>query len=504
MSQPINSKAEDLFHLAAILGQQNDFEELLRVVSAHASFLFDADIFAVVMINPRTQKTIKTIVKGVQKGVESSIKLVQDNVIGWVSKNNKSFVSENITADTRFSKNLFKTSILRSVMCTQLLSEGICLGYLFTAKKSTRKKFNNASLRLFENFSIIVSPYLSNVQKIQEYFKTPLPDEALLQRYERLGLFGKSSKFIDLLKAIEAATRCDVRVLLEGQSGTGKELVAHAIHKLSARKDGPFVTLDCSTIIENLFGSEFFGHKKGAFTGATQDRRGLIEEADGGTLFIDEIVNLPLDMQAKFLRVIQESEIRAVGSNRTKKVDVRFITAASTSLQKFVETQLFREDLYYRLYVYPIYVPMLEERQDDIPLLAHHFLLKFAGQQRKPLDSFHGSIINFMKNRKWPGNIRELENFVERLVTLAYPESTSINHDVLPAELKNEYKKAPSGADPFPQLDSLKKEVAVCEARCIRHALEQSNWNRSKAARALKISERTIRYKIRNLGIKCP
>ena len=247
----------------------------------------------------------------------------------------------------------------------------------------------------------------------------------------------------------------------------------------------------------------FSAIKRGAFTGATQDRRGLIEEADGGTLFIDEIVNLPLDMQAKFLCFIQENELRAVASNRAKKVDVRFITAASSSLQQFVESQLFREDLYYQLYVYPIYVPTLEERREDLPLLAHHFLAKYAGQQHKPLDSFHATVAEFMKNRKWPGNIRELEHFVERLVTLAHPEATCITPEVVPAELRDELKLS-SSADAPTQFDSLREEVAECEARCIRRALELSNWNRSKAARALNISERTIRYKMKNLGIKCP
>jgi len=185
-----------------------------------------------------------------------------------------------------------------------------------------------------------------------------------------------------------------------------------------------------------------FGHKKGAFTGANFDRKGLMEEADGGTLFMDEISNLPLELQSKLLRVLQEGEIRPVGSNETVIVDVRIITAASSSLSSLVKKNQFREDLYYRLYVYPIVVPFLEERRGDIPLLANEFMKKFSLEQQKQTEMFHEEVLEFLKNHSWPGNIRELENFVERIVTLAPTDMKVIDSTILPLEFQEGYHRS--------------------------------------------------------------
>jgi len=239
-------------------------------------------------------------------------------------------------------------------MCVALQCEGIVIGYLLVMNKCDGETFDEAALRLLEKMAAIAAPFLSNVPKIQEYFAAPLPEAALLNKYAPLGLLGKSKPFIELLKAVEAAAHCDVRVLLEGRTGTGKELVARAIHKLSERSAQPFIALDCGAIPPNLIESELFGHVKGAFTGATRDRTGLIAEANQGALFMDEIANLPLEMQAKLMRVLQEGEVRPVGSNRSHKVDVRIISASSLPLNDLVVQQKFREDLYYRLLVYPV------------------------------------------------------------------------------------------------------------------------------------------------------
>ncbi|MCI0698712.1 sigma-54 dependent transcriptional regulator [candidate division KSB1 bacterium] len=340
-----------------------------------------------------------------------------------------------------------------------------------------------------------------SLQKVQQYFDAPLPETALLVKYEAVGLLGRSKKFIDLLHDIEAAAPCDVRVVLEGQSGAGKELVAHAIHHFSLRCDHPFIAIDCGAIAPNLIESELFGHVKGAFTSAASDRKGLLADADQGTLFMDEIPNLPLDTQAKFMRVLQAGEVRPVGSNKTCKIDVRIISACSMPLHQLVEGQKFREDLYYRLHVYPIHIPSLDERPEDIPLLANHFLKKFAAQQHKQAESFHATILDFMQQRHWPGNIRELENFVERLVTLAPPQMAILDRDHLPPDLQKEMKKLAASQQPAGVVKPLYESLAEYEEQLIRQALNGNHWNIPQTARVLRIAEQTLRNKMTKRGI---
>jgi len=327
-----------------------------------------------------------------------------------------------------------------------------------------------------------------------------MPQASLLGKYEQAGLLGKSQKFVDLLKNVEAAANCDVRVMLGGQSGTGKELVARAIHKFSSRNQNSFVAFDCGAMPENLMESELFGFRKGSFTGANQTRVGLIEVANGGTLFIDEISNLAMAMQSKLMRVLQEGEIRPLGSNQPRKVDVRIISASSRSLRKLVNEEKFREDLFYRLYVYPIYVPGLSERKNDIPLLAHHFLRKFAEGQNKKTERFHEKIVDFMNQLPWSGNVRELENFVERLVTLARADRAIIDVEVLPEDIRADFDTYVARQS-SPDAPSLNERLLDYEKRILTEALVGSGWNQSKAARSLKMSEQNFRYRMKKFGI---
>lgn len=506
---------EKLFELAALLGQQNEFEEILRVVSLHASTLFDAEVASIMMINPRTQHTVKTIIKEGKAIDRQRYQVTETNVIGWVMKYKQPFLSADIKADARFAAELFEKEAVRSAMCVPLQSQSVVIGFLLLINKNgglevpdgcslADGEFDEAALHLLEKMTLIAAPFLSNVQKISEYFQAPLPEAALLSKYEPLGLLGKSKPFIELLKAIEAAARCDVRVLLEGRTGTGKELVARAIHKLSERSSQPFIAIDCGAIPPNLIESELFGHVKGAFTGATRDRTGLITEANQGTLFMDEIANLPLEMQAKLMRVMQEGEVRPVGSNRSQKVEVRIISASSLPLRDLVAQQKFREDLYYRLLVYPVQIPALEERHEDIALLAEHFLQKFAKQQRKPVQSFDETMLAFLEQRAWPGNIRELENFVERLVAFAPAEAIVHDASTLPPGIKEEVEKFLSAKVSYSSPRSLNARLQKYEEELLCEALVEHNWHQSRAAKALEIPEQTLRYKMNKLGIAKP
>lgn len=503
-------KYESLLDLAAILSQQTDFQEILRVTAQKAASLLNAETATIMMINPQTRNTVRTVMREGKEDDPQQFHTVQTHVSGWIIKHQRPFASADLKTDPSFAKNLFAGIPIKTVLGVPLRVEGLTIGTLIllnaeqpreTPASDQPPATSNQQLSLLQQLATIAAPYLRNAQKLQQYFAAPIPEAALLTKYEALGLIGKSKKFIELLQAVEAAARCEVRVLLEGASGTGKELIARAIHRLSSRSDRSFLAIDCGAIAANLIESELFGHVKGAFTGATFDRKGLLEEANGGTLFMDEIANLPIDMQAKFMRVLQEGEVRPVGSNKTRHVDVRLIVASSSSLRKLVDEQKFREDLFFRLHVYPIRVPSLDERQEDVPLLANHFLKKFSSQQGKLAESFHESILDFMSQRHWAGNIRELENLVERLVTLAGPKMAILDRDLLPPDLRKEMKKFEAGQQDAGAIKPLHESLSEYEEQLLRQALTANNWNIAKTARELRIAEQTLRYKMGNLGI---
>ncbi|HQU71338.1 MAG TPA: sigma-54-dependent Fis family transcriptional regulator [Calditrichia bacterium] len=491
-----------LFELLDMLSQQSDFDEILRVISTSVGTLFQARMSSIVMINPGTQHTVKTVIREGNPDKVREEKLLQSNIIGWCMKNQADFLSPKLCEDSRFSPMIAQKLPPHSAMATAIRNRGALLGYLVLSSPESNDAFQEADLNLLRRLAVLTAPYLDDTQQVQHYFNKAIPDQALITAYQELGILGKSQPYVQLLKSIEAAARCEVRVLLFGKSGTGKEKIARAVHHFSARNKHPFLAIDCGAIPENLIESELFGHVKGAFTGASFSRKGLFQEADRGTLFLDEVANLPFDMQAKLLRVLQEGEIRPVGSNKSQPVNVRIIAAASRDLRDLVEKGEFREDLFYRLHVYPIEVPTLNQRMEDIPLLANHFLKEFAREQNKTAESFAPLMMEFMQLRAWPGNIRQLENFVERILTLAPADMVVLDHHLLPHEFQEEFKKITFSGDAHPIRKPLNEILEETERDLIRQALQANNWNQSQAARALRISERAIRYKIEKLGIQ--
>jgi len=493
-------KLESLFDLASLLNKETVFSEILRIVSSKTSVLFNANVASIVLINPQTLETLKTVMKVKTMTDENKYQFAQSNIVGWSSKNKQSFISNDLNNDSRFTSGIFEEISVKSAMCAPLNYKGKDFGYIVVMNGPTDLEYDNNSLKLLTKISDIIAPHISKVQKIQEYFTVQLSDESIKFKYLQMGLLGKSESFLGMLQSVESAARCDVRVVLEGQTGTGKELIAKAVHKLSSRSENPFVAIDCGAIPQNLIESELFGHVKGAFTGAFRNRPGLIVEANKGTLFMDEINNLPWEMQSKLLRVLQEGEVRPVGSNKNVKVDVRIISASSLSLSEEVTKQTFREDLYFRLMVYPIYIPTLDERKRDIPLLANHFLNKYSKEQNKKIGFFHGDVLEYLKSKHWPGNIRELENFVERIVTYAPQVVEVLGISVLPHNLKKDINQFVSTQQNIKSV-SLKETLQKYEKNMILKALEESDWNQTKAARMLNVLEATLRAKMKKLGI---
>jgi two-component system response regulator PilR (NtrC family) len=340
------------------------------------------------------------------------------------------------------------------------------------------------------------------VREVSESLKWKKEAGYLRRELRRLtgldNIIGQSPKMRALFELIQTVAPQTSRVLITGESGTGKELVARAIHENSNRAQAPFITINCGAFPETLLESELFGYMKGAFTGANENRQGLFRAAHGGTLFMDEIGNMPLPMQVKLYRVLQEGKVRPIGSTEESDVDIRIIAATNKEFEKEIAEGRFREDLYYRLSVIPLQLPPLRERREDIPLLARHFLESFRKAMEKPVESISPEAMRRLESYDWPGNVRELENTMERAVALE--SSNEISLRVLPDRIAgysgNQGLAAANGSSsafPTEGVD-FEKEIAQAERRYLQGALEKSQGVRTQAADLLKISYRSFRH----------
>ncbi len=320
------------------------------------------------------------------------------------------------------------------------------------------------------------------------------------QRHSALRLLGESRPMRQLREMIAKVARSQAPVHISGESGTGKELVARLIHESGARRDAPFVPVNCGAIPSELMESELFGHKKGSFTGAVADKEGLIRSAEGGTLFLDEVADLPLHMQVKLLRVIQEKAVRPVGESREVPVDVRILSATHRDLGELVKASRFREDLYYRINVIELKVPALRERRDDLPLLIEASLARIAKQMRVAVPEIAPEALDRLRAYAYPGNVRELENVLERAVTLCADGCIETGDVVLREgngfELDDVAEfEGVNGAGLNGQLEHIERDAIV-------RALEQTRYNKTKAAELLGMSFRQLRYRVKKLGIE--
>ncbi len=322
--------------------------------------------------------------------------------------------------------------------------------------------------------------------------------EVVAGRFSYGGILSRNPKMQEIFTQIGKVADLKTTILVLGESGTGKELVAQAVHNNGCRSEKPFVAVNCGAIPENLLESELFGHVRGAFTDASNDKTGLFEQADNGTLFLDEIGELPLALQVKLLRALQEGEIRRVGASSAKKVDVRVISATSRDLSADIEAGIFREDLYFRLNVFSLQLPPLRERVDDIPLLTDHFLKRYGKGDEQALRIEPDAMRSLMAYR-WPGNVRELENVIERASILC--ENGCITADFLPStvRLRGETNAGEFDAD---ENLSIKKAENAMERELIRKALAKTGGNRTHAAKILEISHRSLLYKLKEYGIE--
>ncbi|GAB4419254.1 MAG: sigma-54 dependent transcriptional regulator [Thermodesulfovibrionales bacterium] len=356
------------------------------------------------------------------------------------------------------------------------------------AVEAMRRGAYDYIVKPFQNEDLLIS-----IERVLE--KRRLAEEnrylraELSKRYSFQNIIGKSPAMQNIFNLIERVADSDATALLIGESGTGKELVARAIHYSGKRKNSNFVAINCSALPDTLLESELFGHTKGAFTGATENKQGLFEYADGGTLFLDEIADTSPSVQAKLLRVIEDKKIRKLGDNKEIEVDVRIITATSRNLRKLIDENRFREDLFYRINVFPLNIPPLRERNEDIPLLIEHFL--------KGRKQIHPSTLDMLMNHSWPGNVRELENIIERLVV--FSGSDTIMPDVLPSEVKDTVcKKIDSN---LPYQEAKKRMIDEFNQNFIACTLRQTGGNVTKAAEKLMLDRANLQRLMRKYGI---
>jgi Nif-specific regulatory protein len=429
-----------------------------------------------------------------------------EGIIGRVAKLGSPIVIPNIGDEPLFlnktgaRKTIKKENI--SFLCVPIKYKSEVLGVLSVDRLFGLKGVSyEEDLRLLKIIASLIA------QSVKLHMEIEREREALIEEKEHLrqqlkgkysveNIIGHSDSMQEVFEAIHRVAPSKANVLLRGESGTGKELVAKAIHYMSPRAKGPFIKFNCASIPEGLLESELFGHEKGAFTGAMALRKGRFELADRGTIFLDEIGDLPVTLQPKILRVLQEKEFERVGGEKTIKVDVRLIAATSRNLENFVAEGKFREDLYYRLNVVPLYLPPLRERREDIGLLSDYFLKKY-NQENSTALKISAEVLQVFSDYEWPGNVRELENTIERLVVMS--KGNIIGKSDLPLNIREQSIKTKYSLQ---TKDNLPSTVEVIEKARILDALNKTGWVQARAARLLGITPRQIGYKIMRYGLK--
>ncbi len=417
-----------------------------------------------------------------------SIKGHSSSVVTKVLESHEPLISVNAQEDDRFSgAQSIVIQKIHSVICTPLLFKNQLMGAIYMDRQMSKSQFTEEALQFLSAFSAQAAIAIQNARLFSDLQRENKKLRSQISISERFPeIIGKSEPMLRLFEMVQSVAASTATVLIDGESGTGKELIAKAIHVNSHQKDKPFVPIFCGSLAENLLESELFGHKKGAFTGAGENKAGLFEEADGGTVFLDEIGEISMNLQTKLLRVIQEGEIKRVGETKIRTVDVRILSATNRDLEKEVKEGRFREDLFYRLNVINLKMPPLRERPGDIILLAEYFLKRFALKNKKNFKGFSKQAIHYLQEHNWPGNVRELENTIERAVILS--NNSQIDADVF--QLRKTEPKMPIG-----------KTLKDINKYAILQTIEMTGGNRTQASKILGVSRRWLQYQLKEWGM---
>ncbi|MBK8999877.1 MAG: sigma 54-interacting transcriptional regulator [Myxococcales bacterium] len=405
---------------------------------------------------------------------------ISDSIVRQVIESKRPVIVSDALTDTTFSKSESVIALrLSSVMCVPLLAQGEVIGALYVGNDEIKHLFDRRELDLLNVFGAQASLILQNAMLVsalradKEKLKTELHDK-------RFGeIIGSCASMLEVFRKLQKVAATDISVMITGETGTGKELIARELHRRSNREKGPFVTVNCGAIPENLMESEMFGHVKGAFTGAIASRPGKFQQADGGTLFLDEVGELTPQLQVKLLRAIQERVVYRVGDSRPEKCDIRIIAATNRNLEEMIKTGEFREDLYYRLNVVNIWLPPLRERADDIFIIAKALLSKYADELGSQVRGYSPQALAAIKRYTWPGNIRQLENRIKKALVLC-------DKSLLGPE---DMDLGPEAMEPIVPLEKAKEDF---QRRYVLEVLERNNGNRTQTARDLGVDPRTI------------
>lgn len=485
--------------IGSTLNCQEVFSDILRTFHSHLGM----NRGTITLLNPAAGELEIQAAHGMTKEeIGRGRYLLGEGITGKVAETGEPAVIPQIGKEPLFlnrtrSRDPLKKSDI-SFICVPIKMGARVYGTLSVDRLFSEDIAFDEDVRLLSIVASMMAQGLKIKQMVQDEKKQLLTEnitlkEKLKDRYSLYNIIGTSNKMTEVFQMIEKIAKTDVTVLIRGESGTGKELVANAVHFNSTRASKPFLKLNCAVLPDTLVESELFGHEKGAFTGASEQTIGRFERANGGTLFLDEIGTLNLTAQAKLLRALQEREFERIGGTRTLQVDVRIIAATSKDLERSIGEGTFRDDLYYRLDVFPVFMPPLRERKTDILLLVDHFVEKFNQKHKKDVRRVSTPAIDMLVQYHWPGNVRELENCIERAVLLCTDRVIHSHH--LPPTLQTGKESGTVLSLPFEgAMRNYEKELII-------DALKNSSGNMAEAARLLKITERVIAYRLKKLQI---
>lgn len=514
MKPEINTKVLELttiYEISKILTSTLDFRRSINSVMNILDKFMDMKYGTVVLSNGETGELSTFVALGMNEE-ERRLRTykIGEGIIGKVFKTGSPMVIPEIRDEPSLRDQIkfYNEDQRVSYICVPIKSRERVMGTLGIVFYGEEVSFSmEDGIRILMMVASLIGQAVELSYMVNREKEKLIEEKAHLQRelgirYRLDNIVGQSKGMKEVFETVHRVAATKATVLLRGESGTGKELIARAIHYNSPRAQGPFIKLNCAALPETLLESELFGHEKGSFTGATYQRKGRFEIADGGTIFLDEIGDIPLSTQMKMLRVLQEKRFERLGGSKTISVDVRVIAATNQNLEKAVIERSFREDLYYRLNVVPIFLPPLRERKEDIPLLIEHFLQRFNEENAKET-KISDEAMDLMIRYPWPGNVRQLENYIERLVIMSDERTIGVND--LPYEIRAFGKQTPDvvkerirGSSNL----SLTKTVEEIEKERIVEALQKCGWVKSRAATLLEISPRQLDYRINKYEIE--